>query len=81
MIFLFDGLQGSVSGTFPDFVEIIRCDSSNGWYQHKCILQCLQSGHYDPKGYLYIADDMFINITMMSEYPIDKIWFVDEGTA
>ena len=55
--------------------NVISCDSHVGWYQQKCIRSCMQQGTEETKGYLYIADDMFINLAMMADLPTTKIWF------
>jgi len=73
--FFYDGEQGTVANSSLSFVDIMRCDSHLGWYQHKCIQQCINEGTDTTKGYMYISDDMFINITAMADLPISKIWF------
>ncbi|XP_064407012.1 uncharacterized protein LOC135351834 [Halichondria panicea] len=60
----------------PEFVDVISCDSYYGWYQHKCIRSCIQRGSDDTEGFLYIADDMFINLTKMAELPTTKLWTI-----
>ena len=60
----------------PSYVNVLGCDSHLGWYQHKCIRRCIQQGTTETKGFLYIPDDMFINVSKMAELPISKIWFV-----
>ena len=72
---IFDGANWERPDYVPEFVNVISCDSHEGWYQHKCIRSCMQQGTEETKGYLYIADDMFINLTMMSDLPRTKIWF------
>ena len=60
----------------PSYVNVLGCDSHIGWYQHKCIRTCIQQGTTETKGFLYIPDDMFINVSKMAELPTSKIWFV-----
>ena len=60
----------------PDYIDSIACSGQNGWYQHKCLIMCMQRGSPDTKGFLYIADDMFVNFTKMSQLPTTKLWFV-----
>ena len=59
----------------PNYVNVLGCDSHVGWYQHKCIRTCIQQGTTETKGFLYIPDDMFINVSKMAELPISKVWF------
>ncbi len=70
---IFDGYN-SRPDFVPEFVDFITCDSPKGWYQHKCIRSCIQRGSEETKGFLYIADDMFINLTKMAELPTTKLW-------
>lgn len=58
----------------PDTVQALGCDSYYGWYQHKCLNICLSHADDHIRGFLYIADDMFINITKMGELDPSKIW-------
>ena len=73
--FIFDGANRERPDFLPEFVDFITCDSHVGWYQHKCIRSCMHRGTKEIKGYLYIADDMFINLTMMAVLPTEKVWF------
>ena len=73
--FIFDGARWKKPDSLPEFVDFIGCDSHQGWYQHKCIRSCMHRGTEETKGYLYIADDMFINLTMMADLPREKVWF------
>ncbi|XP_064383072.1 uncharacterized protein LOC135331756 [Halichondria panicea] len=73
---IFDGYW-SRPDYVPELVDFISCDSHIGWYQHKCIRTCIQRGSEETKGFLYIADDMFINLTKMAELPTTKLWMVD----
>ena len=59
----------------PSYVNVLGCDSHVGWYQHKCIRTCIQQGTTETKGFLYIPDDIFINVSKMAELPISKVWF------
>ena len=72
---IFDGTNWTRPDYVPEFVNVINCDSHLGWFQHKCIRLCMQQGTKETKGYLYIADDMFINWTMMADLPTTKVWF------
>ena len=72
---IFDGANWERPDYVSEFVNVISCDSHLGWYQQKCIRSCMQQGTEETKGYLYIADDMFINLTMMSDLPTTKVWF------
>ena len=35
----------------------------------------MHRGTEETKGYLYIADGMFVNLAMMAELPTEKVWF------
>ena len=77
--FFFDGAkwESQRPDYLPEFVNLISCDSHVGWYQHKCLRLCLQQGTEETKGHLYIADDMFINLTMMADLPTTTmVWYV-----
>lgn len=78
--FIFDGANSKRPDFLPEFVDFISCDSHLGWYQQKCIRSCMHRGTEDTKGYLYIADDMFINLTKMADLPSTKIWFTTMET-
>ncbi len=73
---IFNGDNWSRPDYVPEFVDFISCDSHIGWYQHKCLRSCIQRGSEETKGFLYIAEDMFINLTKMAELPITKLWIV-----
>ena len=75
--FIFDGTNWEKPDFLPEFVGLLSCDSHQGWYQHKCIRSCIHQGNEETKGYLYISDDMFINLTMMADLPATKLWFID----
>ena len=77
--FIFDGANRKRPDFLPEFVDFITCDSHVGWYQHKCIRSCMHQGTEETQGYLYIADDMFINLTMMADLPTEKVWFGKSG--
>lgn len=74
---VFDGHPNYNFSSVPSFVDILFCDSHLGFYQHKCIRQCIQQTNSDTEGYLYISDDMFINITKMTALPKTEIWFLE----
>ena len=78
---IFNGDNWSRPDYVPEFVDVISCDSHLGWYQHKCIRSCIQRGSKETEGFLYIADDMFINLTKMAELPTTKLWTVVESAV
>ena len=73
---IFDGHPNYNFSSVPDFVNVLLCNSNWAWYQHKCIRKCIQHNNSETEGHLYIADDMFINITKMAELDKSKIWFI-----
>ena len=61
----------------PDPVQVINCDSYYGRLQQKCLRACLQNpASNSVRGFLYIADDMFINITKMGQLDQTKLWTI-----
>ena len=60
----------------PETVQAFGCDSYYGWYQHKCLSICLSHADVHVKGFLYIADDMFINIAKMGELDPSRLWYL-----
>ena len=72
---IFGGQTSDTSSWIPNYVQVLSCESYLGWYQHKCIRKCIQEHDNKTEGFLYIADDMFINITKMATYPKNKIWY------
>ena len=68
----------------PSDVRAISVDTDKGWYQQRALLKCLQNENSYVNSYLYIPDDMFINISMLSTlllkviYPCTHIFIVLE---
>ena len=61
----------------PDSVQVFYCDSYNGWYKHRCLRICLENpANESVEGFLFIADDMFVNITKMSQLDRTKLWII-----
>ena len=59
-------------------IEYIQCNGSEtGYFQQKCIVAHLESFPSE-EGYLYIADDAFIDFSRLSKMPLNKIW-IEEG--
>ena len=78
IMLLFDGKWKKPS-YLPNNVTFSDCNSERGWYEHKCLCICLNEtwGDSRPEGYLFIADDMFINLARMSLLPLSRIWYLD----
>ena len=76
---IFDGNPQYNFSSLPSFAKVLFCDSHLGWYQHKCIRKCINQGSNETQGYLYISDDMFINITKMAQLPRSKVWFLENA--
>ena len=74
---LFDG-KWKKPNYLPKNVTFSGCISGAGLFEHKCLHICLNEKWRDsrPEGYLFIADDMFINIVMMSSLPLSQIWYL-----
>ena len=76
ILMIYDSQQDLNTSNVPGFVSAMHCNSSKGWFQQKCIQRCIQQGNDKTEGYLYISDDMFINITKMAELSRSKVWFL-----
>ena len=77
IMLLFDGKWNEKPDYLPKNVTFSSCKSTNGWYQYYCLRICLNETWDEdgkPEGYLYIADDMFVNLTKMSLLPLSKVW-------
>ena len=61
----------------PSSVRAISVETGYGWYQQRSLLKCLQNGNSNVTSYLYIADDMFINISMLSTLLTSKVWLIE----
>ena len=75
---LFNGAEGTLKKPryAPETVQSFGCDSYYGWYQHKCLSICLSHADVHVKGFLYVADDMFINIAKMGELDPSRLWYL-----
>ena len=79
IMLLFDGEWSEKPDYLPKNIKFSGCKSTNGWYQHYCLRICLNetwNEDGEPEGYLYIADDMFVNLTKMSLLPLSKVWCI-----
>ena len=81
-ITLISGTQLIVKPHFvPDSVQVFNCDSYYGWYQQKCLRICLENPASDRvEGFLYVADDMFIDVAKMSQLDRNKLWMIPAPT-
>ena len=78
----FDRISYTGSIPRPDYIseeiQYIQCnENQTGYFQQKCIVAHLESFPSED-GYLYIADDAFIDFSRLSKMPFDKIW-IQEG--
>ena len=83
IMLLFDGDWNEKPSYIPKNVTFSGCRSVDGELQHLCLPICLNETWGDegePVGYLYIADDMFVNLTMMSLLPLSNLWYLKMGT-
>ena len=83
IMLLFDGDWNEKPSYIPTNVAFSGCRSDNGWFQHRCLPICLNETwgeEGEPVGYLYTADDMFINLTMMRSLPPRKVWYLETPT-
>ena len=80
IMLLFEGDWSEKPNYIPQNITFSGCKSKAGWFQQHCLLICLnetwQNGD-KPEGYLYIADDMFVNLTKMSLLPLSHVWYIN----
>ena len=80
IMLLFEGDWSEKPNYIPQNITFSGCKSKDGWFQQHCLLICLnetwQNGD-KPEGYLYIADDMFVNLTKMSLLPLSHVWYIN----
>ena len=76
----------SYSGPIPkpsyldNDIQYIHCKNArNGESQQRCLLAHLEA-YPDAEGYLYIADDAFVDLSRMSKLPRDMVWYL-HGTV
>eukprot|EP00731_Ephydatia_muelleri_P036127 Em0203g2a len=60
----------------PSHIQVFHVQTGNGFFQQRCIEKCINQIAPNTVSHLYIADDMFINITKMSQLSLSKIWFI-----
>ena len=77
IMLLFDGEWPEKPSFIPEYVNFSECRSDRGHFQHVCLRTCLTNGGRKVEGYLYIADDIFVNLSRMSTLQRSKLWFVD----
>lgn len=78
---LFDGVWKEKPTFVPDYVNFIGCESHLGWYQHRCVRKCLIEASSRDTGSLYIADDMFINLSKMANLSSSNLWYIKRNRA
>ena len=75
----------SFSGPVPkpvflsDDVQYLHCDIPHVQLQQKCLVAHLET-YPDADGYLYTADDAFLDLSRLAKMPHDKVWTI-HGTA
>ena len=75
---LFDGEWPEKPSFIPEYVNFSECRSNRGHFQQVCLRTCLTNGGRNVEGYLFVADDIFVNLSRMSTLPRSKLWFVDK---
>ena len=60
----------------PSHIQVFHVETGNGFFQQRCIEKCINQIAPNTVSHLYISDDMFINITKMSQLSLLKIWFI-----
>ena len=80
IMLLFEGDWSEKPNYIPQNITFSGCKSNNGLFQQHCLLICLNETWDNgdkPEGYLYIADDMFVNLTKMSLLPVSHVWYIN----
>ena len=79
IMLLFDGKWPEKPSFIPEYDNFSECQSSHGLFQQKCLRTCVANGgrKRNVEGYLFVADDIFVNLSRMSTLPRSKLWFVD----
>ena len=77
IMLLFDGEWPEKPSFIPEYVNFSECRSDRGQFQHVCLRTCLTNGGRKVDGYLFVADDIFVNLSRMSTLPRSKLWYVD----
>lgn len=59
-------------------VKLRNCNSTDGktrgGFHHRCLAKCLEETQSDPEGYLYIADDVLLNLVELETQQKSKLW-------
>ena len=76
VITLFFEGESKISTYIPSHIEVFHVSTEHGHYQQRSLELCLKRFVTNVTSHLYIADDMFINITKMSQLSLSKIWFI-----
>ena len=77
IMLLFDGKWPEKPSFIPEYVNFSECRSDRGQFQHVCLRTCLTNGGRNVEGYLFVADDVFVNLSRMSTLPRSKLWYFD----
>ena len=76
IVLLYDGEWPNwTPENFPEGVRSIQVDTYHGWFQQRALFECLKIGQKSNLSTLYIPDDMFMNISMLSRYSLSKVWY------
>ena len=76
IVLLYDGEWPNWTPEYiPEGVRSIQVDTYHGWFQQRALFECLKLGQRSNLSTLYIPDDMFINISMLSQYSSSKVWY------
>ena len=74
---IFDGKWDKKPDYLPEYVKFFGCQSHIGWYMQKCMNLCLSQPSDSIKGYLFVADDMFVNLNKMKNLDLTKLWYIE----
>ena len=76
IVLLYDGEWPNWTPEYiPEGVRSIQVDTYHGWFQQRALFECFKIGQRSNLSTLYIPDDMFMNISMLSRYSLSKVWY------
>ncbi|XP_048258260.1 probable glycosyltransferase STELLO1 isoform X1 [Haliotis rufescens] len=59
-------------------VTFIEVDIGGGWFAQNCLIQAMKM-QYTVDGYLYIGDDVLLNIWNIPILPLDRLWLFNSS--
>jgi hypothetical protein len=66
--------NGTRPYSLPQWINYITCDQDNGWMEQRCLALHMKTMP-DAEGWLFIADDVWLNLTRLVDLSEDRIWY------